>query len=283
MFLDTIMKTFQNSEFLGSIKKLDSGDQCQLKDRNKPVNTLRQRPGDEAKEASQQLRHLIFTLCLACIHLLKLWSPTEKKKKSDHHSMSRGHTGVVPQIRTWYHFLSFLASDLWPNMFTGGTHTFLLHFPLFALLHPGLCQRSPMLLPARRQHSALTPAVIPPVALWLHAGRTLGIARLLNYITLPGTERGAEIFQCSVMKPNPFNLLPKSCPPISNLPHITLFHIFHPSYFSISSCVIKKKKYDAECCGRTWVWKISAISSKSWPRFHPLNFLKMQKKNPKYD
>lgn len=52
-------------------------------------------------------------------------------------------------------------------MFTGGAHAllllpFLFRSSLYALVRPGLGQRSPMLLPARRQHSALTPAVTPP-------------------------------------------------------------------------------------------------------------------------
>lgn len=126
--------------------------------------------------------------------------------------------------------------------------------PSFPLSLFPLCSRPPWSL-SEESHAAPCTTATQRTDTCSHSSarhpQTPGSTRLLNYITLPGTERAAEIFQCSVMKPNPFNLLPKSCPSTSNLPHITIFHFFHPPYFSISSYVIKKKKYDAGCCGRT--------------------------------
>lgn len=144
-------------------------------------------------------------------------------------------------------------------MFTGGAHAllllpFLFRSSLYALLDPGLCQRSPMLLPARRQHSALTPAVTPPPVI-LRLCRTHTGKRSPPELHHTSWDRQSS-WNISVLS-NETKSIPKSCPSTANLPHITIFHIFHPPYFSISSDVIKKKKYDAGCCGRTWIWKIS--------------------------
>lgn len=143
------------------------------------------------------------------------------------------------------------------KMFTGGAHTLVLpsFLPsfLFSLTLPSPLSSTLVFVrgvSCCSLHSGNTAhwhlQSLRPSCSDYGAGRTLGSTHLLNCNTLPGTDREAEIFQCSVMKPNPFNLLPISSPSTSNLPQITLFHIF-----SISSAVIKKKKYDAEYCGRT--------------------------------
>lgn len=121
--------------------------------------------------------------------------------------------------------------------------SFLPSFPLslFALLRPALHQRSPCTAATERTDTCSSSAHQPQTRLQDAHCQAL----TFSTATLPVSDRGAERFQCSVMKLNPFNLLPTPAPP---RPLLLRLH-------SLSSHVIKKKKYDAQSRGRTSVWK----------------------------